>query len=151
MVFWMGRTALELIGQSGFGHSFDDLSEEYNEHCYSSALKLLVYASSLAPPSPSLFTNSTPPQSLPQSHLILTCPLTYLLPQTSSQNRHPRVQALGNNIPTHPCPAKTERSGGRTASDEFEHLSGEETSVDAGRGEGEGAGGEGERYSEYFE
>ncbi|KAF9043397.1 cytochrome P450 [Panaeolus papilionaceus] len=42
MVFWMGRTALELIGQSGFGHSFDDLSEEYNEHCYSSALKLLV-------------------------------------------------------------------------------------------------------------
>ncbi|PPR00377.1 hypothetical protein CVT24_004439, partial [Panaeolus cyanescens] len=45
MLFWMGRTALELIGQSGFGHSFDDLSEDYNEHCYSSALKRLVPAS----------------------------------------------------------------------------------------------------------
>ncbi|PPR01103.1 hypothetical protein CVT24_000411 [Panaeolus cyanescens] len=42
MVFWMGRTALELIGQAGFGHSFDDLSEDYHEHYYSSALKGLI-------------------------------------------------------------------------------------------------------------
>ncbi|PPQ74982.1 hypothetical protein CVT24_010278 [Panaeolus cyanescens] len=46
MVFWMGRTALELIGQAGFGHSFDDLSEDYGEHHYSSALKGLVPAAS---------------------------------------------------------------------------------------------------------
>ncbi|PPR03893.1 hypothetical protein CVT24_008124 [Panaeolus cyanescens] len=44
MGFWIGRTALELIGQAGFGHSFDDLSEEYHEHGYSSALKRLVPA-----------------------------------------------------------------------------------------------------------
>ncbi|KAF9043392.1 cytochrome P450 [Panaeolus papilionaceus] len=42
MVFWMGRAALELIGQSGFGYSFDDLSENFVEHNFSSALKQLV-------------------------------------------------------------------------------------------------------------
>ena len=35
MVSWMGRTALELIGQSGLGHSFDPLvsatKDEYTE------------------------------------------------------------------------------------------------------------------------
>ncbi|KAF9043394.1 cytochrome P450 [Panaeolus papilionaceus] len=44
MAFWMGRTALELIGQSGFGHSFDNLSETYNEHDYSTAIKKMVPA-----------------------------------------------------------------------------------------------------------
>ncbi|KAF9043342.1 cytochrome P450 [Panaeolus papilionaceus] len=42
MLSWMGRTALELIGQCGFGHSFDDLTEGYNEHSYSSAIKKVV-------------------------------------------------------------------------------------------------------------
>lgn len=40
----MGRTALELISQSGFGYSFDDLAEEdYTESSYSVALKQIVY------------------------------------------------------------------------------------------------------------
>ncbi|KAF9043393.1 cytochrome P450 [Panaeolus papilionaceus] len=42
MAFWMGRTSLELIGQAGFGHSFDDLSEDYVEHDYTTALKQLL-------------------------------------------------------------------------------------------------------------
>ncbi|PPQ71482.1 hypothetical protein CVT24_011976 [Panaeolus cyanescens] len=42
MLSWMGRTALELIGQSGFGHSFDDLTEDYDEHSYSAAIKKVV-------------------------------------------------------------------------------------------------------------
>ncbi|PPR03891.1 hypothetical protein CVT24_008122 [Panaeolus cyanescens] len=42
MVFWMGRAALELVGRNGFGYSFDDLSEEFVEHSFSSALKQLV-------------------------------------------------------------------------------------------------------------
>ncbi|PPQ71481.1 hypothetical protein CVT24_011975 [Panaeolus cyanescens] len=43
MLSWMGRTALELIGQSGFGHSFDDLAgEDYDESSYSVALKEIV-------------------------------------------------------------------------------------------------------------
>jgi hypothetical protein len=31
---WVSRTALELIGQSGFGYSFDDLTEDAVPHAY---------------------------------------------------------------------------------------------------------------------
>jgi len=31
---WVSRTALELIGQSGFGYSFDDLTEDAVPHPY---------------------------------------------------------------------------------------------------------------------
>ena len=39
----MTRTALELIGQSGFGHSFDPLIEDGNKHIFSKSAKELVY------------------------------------------------------------------------------------------------------------
>ena len=39
----MTRTALELIGQSGLGHSFDPLTEDGVPHPYSTMAKLLVY------------------------------------------------------------------------------------------------------------
>ena len=35
---WMGRTALELIGQGGLGYSFDPLTEEVH-NTFSDALK----------------------------------------------------------------------------------------------------------------
>ncbi|KAI0775295.1 cytochrome P450 [Trametes elegans] len=38
---WMGRTALELIGQGGLGHSFDPLTEERSD-AYTEAVKALV-------------------------------------------------------------------------------------------------------------
>lgn len=38
---WMARTALELIGQSGFGHSFDTLAEDVTPSSYSAAIKRL--------------------------------------------------------------------------------------------------------------
>ena len=38
MVDWMGRTALELMGQSGLGYSFDPLIEE-GQDSFGSALK----------------------------------------------------------------------------------------------------------------
>ncbi|KAF9261413.1 cytochrome P450 [Marasmius fiardii PR-910] len=41
MLSWMGRTALELIGQSGFGYSFDDLADEERAHPFVVALKAL--------------------------------------------------------------------------------------------------------------
>jgi hypothetical protein len=41
---WMTRTALELIGQSGLGYSFDPLTEDGNEHIFSELVKELVYA-----------------------------------------------------------------------------------------------------------
>jgi len=44
---WMGRTALELIGQSGLGYSFDPLTEDGVPHPYSIAAKRLVYVQSL--------------------------------------------------------------------------------------------------------
>jgi len=39
----MARTALELIGQSGLGYSFDPLTEDGVPHPYCGAAKLLVY------------------------------------------------------------------------------------------------------------
>ncbi|TFK29499.1 cytochrome p450 [Coprinopsis marcescibilis] len=41
---WMTRTALELIGQSGLGHSFDPLTGSGSENPYSTSVKLLVPA-----------------------------------------------------------------------------------------------------------
>ncbi|KAG2007200.1 cytochrome p450 [Coprinopsis cinerea AmutBmut pab1-1] len=41
---WMTRTALELIGQSGLGYSFDPMTEDGEEHPYSVSVKLLVPA-----------------------------------------------------------------------------------------------------------
>ena len=35
---WMGRTALELIGQSGLGHSFDPLADA-SPHPFASMIK----------------------------------------------------------------------------------------------------------------
>lgn len=39
---WMGRTAIELIGQAGLGHSFDPLVEERSD-TLGEALKSFVY------------------------------------------------------------------------------------------------------------
>ncbi|KIM39744.1 hypothetical protein M413DRAFT_74240 [Hebeloma cylindrosporum] len=39
---WMSRTALELIGQSGLGYSFDPLTEDSNQHIFSKSAKELV-------------------------------------------------------------------------------------------------------------
>lgn len=38
MLDWMGRTALELIGQGGLGYSFDPLTEN-KSNAYGDALK----------------------------------------------------------------------------------------------------------------
>ncbi len=38
---WMGRTALELIGQAGLGYSFDSLTEE-SVDTYGGALKMFM-------------------------------------------------------------------------------------------------------------
>ena len=47
MVGWMGRTALELMGQAGLGYSFDPLVAEPKDQ-YGEALKNLMYATSFS-------------------------------------------------------------------------------------------------------
>jgi len=42
ILHWMTRTALELIGQSGMGYSFDSLSDDNDYHPYSKSAKSLV-------------------------------------------------------------------------------------------------------------
>ncbi|KAJ3855140.1 cytochrome P450 [Lentinula lateritia] len=42
--WWMARTALELIGQSGFGYSFDNMMDDVPKHKYSTVIKDLVPA-----------------------------------------------------------------------------------------------------------
>ncbi|KAJ3808379.1 cytochrome P450 [Lentinula aff. lateritia] len=39
---WMGRTALEIIGQAGLGYSFDPLTDEESSHPYSKMIKKLL-------------------------------------------------------------------------------------------------------------
>ena len=41
VLVWMGRTALELIGQGGLGYSFDPLTEE-SEDSFAEAVKAFV-------------------------------------------------------------------------------------------------------------
>lgn len=43
IVDWMTRLALELIGQSGLGYSFDELTEDAIRHPYALASSQLVY------------------------------------------------------------------------------------------------------------
>jgi len=40
---WMTRTALELVGQSGLGYSFDNLTEDEIPHRYTQSAKQLMY------------------------------------------------------------------------------------------------------------
>ena len=42
MLNWMGRTALELIGQAGLGYSFDPLQEDVTPDVYAEAIKAYV-------------------------------------------------------------------------------------------------------------
>ncbi len=42
MLNWMGRTALELIGQAGLGYSFDPLEEDVTPDVYAEAIKSYV-------------------------------------------------------------------------------------------------------------
>ncbi|KAG5634330.1 hypothetical protein H0H81_002378 [Sphagnurus paluster] len=42
MLQWMGRAALEMIGQSGLGYSFDTLVEGEAEHPYNTSVKQLT-------------------------------------------------------------------------------------------------------------
>lgn len=41
MLHWMGRAALEIVGQAGLGHSFDPLVGDH-EDPYSQAVKGIV-------------------------------------------------------------------------------------------------------------
>lgn len=47
MLNWMGRTALELIGQAGLGYSFDPLEEDLTPDVYADAIKAYVSVPSL--------------------------------------------------------------------------------------------------------
>ncbi|KAJ3530952.1 hypothetical protein NMY22_g8359 [Coprinellus aureogranulatus] len=50
MLQWMSRTALELIGQSGFGHSFDNLEPNAKEHPVGLAVRDILYVGLLLTP-----------------------------------------------------------------------------------------------------
>jgi hypothetical protein len=43
VLHWVTRTALELIGQSGMGYSFDPLADGKDYHPYSRSVKRFVY------------------------------------------------------------------------------------------------------------
>ncbi len=43
LLSWMTRTALELIGQSGFGYSFDSMTETSVPHLYALSVKRYVW------------------------------------------------------------------------------------------------------------
>lgn len=47
MLEWMGRTALEIIGQAGMGHSFDSLTTDDATDPFTRAAKDYLYVFSL--------------------------------------------------------------------------------------------------------
>lgn len=49
---WMGRTALELVGQGGLGYSFDPLVRDNTDE-YGEAVKLFLSVAVPSPPLPS--------------------------------------------------------------------------------------------------
>ena len=78
MLAWLGRVALELIGQGALGYSFDPLVADRSD-TYADALKSLVYVSSgTAPTSAHTLAHvngwqagARQPDALPQVHLAL--------------------------------------------------------------------------------
>ena len=46
MVQWMGRTALELLGQGALGYSFDPIVEEPLDNTFADSVKSFLYVSS---------------------------------------------------------------------------------------------------------
>ena len=46
MLDWMGRAALEIIGQAGMGHSFDPLTPDSSSDAYTKAAKTYLYVCS---------------------------------------------------------------------------------------------------------
>lgn len=48
MLDWMGRAALEIIGQAGLGHSFDPLTSDCSD-VYTTAAKTYLYVEQSAP------------------------------------------------------------------------------------------------------
>ena len=55
MLAWLGRVALELIGQGALGYSFDPLVADRSD-TYADALKSLVYAAHFPSLTPRLLT-----------------------------------------------------------------------------------------------
>lgn len=47
ILHWMSRTALELIGQSGMGYSFDPLVDDHQSHPYMNSVKGLACVAQL--------------------------------------------------------------------------------------------------------
>jgi hypothetical protein len=75
---WLTRTALELVGQSGLGFSFDPLTEGGEQHHYSHSVKNFMYELilSLVPSRNSLFVHRPVGDKLMISrHFVL--PLVY--------------------------------------------------------------------------
>ena len=61
MLGWMGRTALELIGQGGFGHSFDPIVSEPTDK-FAEAVKSFMCVTVTWTFHQTLFTDSEPPR-----------------------------------------------------------------------------------------
>lgn len=65
MLHWMGRTAMELIGRSGLGFSFDSLAIDDPGHpaaaCFKEILYVLPFSYSLPMSSTKCITSPDPP------------------------------------------------------------------------------------------
>ena len=60
MLDWMGRAALEIIGQAGMGHSFDPLTSESSSDPYTKAAKTYLCVCSASVLSPLSFAHVCP-------------------------------------------------------------------------------------------
>jgi len=79
MLNWMGRTALELVGQAGLGYSFDSMTEDAAPHKYVADMKGLLFVSSCFSSFSHLLTEALTTRPL---MFKLIFHLTYILPWT---------------------------------------------------------------------
>ncbi|PIL23096.1 cytochrome P450 [Ganoderma sinense ZZ0214-1] len=108
MVNWMGRTAVELIGQSGLGYSFDSLAEE-NSDTYGGALKLLV---------PSLYSLAAYLQFLPYIEAAIPLSLRRYLAERIPHKGFQQLRRVVNTLHDRALQVYTEKKSALSKGDE---------------------------------
>ncbi|KAM5543449.1 hypothetical protein V8D89_002700 [Ganoderma adspersum] len=88
LVNWMGRTALELVGQAGLGYSFDSLTEESMD-TYGSALKVFI---------PSLYSLALYLQFWPYIEAAIPLSVRRLLAQKLPHKGFQRLRRIVNTM-----------------------------------------------------
>ena len=111
---WMSRVALEMVGQTILGYSFDPLDSPYNNP-YTSAVKELMCVTPKIPPHFCIYSRNSF-----QSHHLLFIPCTTVC-SVSIQARTSFLPAKAGGMYAEPCCAEGKEYVGRNAQYRIKH------------------------------